>query len=186
MFRRTAVSSQMVPISAPVVLQRSARLALHLANRAVKCIGSPDRVSFRCPNDGSIVSIQNASSRASIQMVTPTVSNSRVAVAVDPNVDCDTTIVGIRNGIVFIRSNVRTAMTVDVQEDDVFAMLSSLAPPQVDSAVESLLCSLSRLTEVEQAAEEMLLEAKVSQGFAVLVAVGSKPSASAQPPERFP
>jgi hypothetical protein len=119
-------------------------------------------------------------------MVASKVNNGRVAVAIDPNADCDTTILGIRKGIVFIRSNVRAEMAVDVQEDDVFAVLSSFAPPQVDAAVESLLFSLSRSVEVEQAAEEMLLEAKVSQAFAVLVAVGNTPSVGAQPPEQFP
>lgn len=140
-------------------------------------------MSFHCPNDGSGVSLQNALSTVSIQMMS---SGGRVAVAADPNAACDTTVLGIRNGIVFIRSNSRADMAVDVQQDDVFAVLSSLAPPQVDTAIESLLCSLSRLTGIEQAAEDMLLESKATHGLALLVSIGSVPCCTAQPPEQFP
>jgi hypothetical protein len=195
MFHRTAVSSHMVPLAAPVTAQclfprRS--LPLRLATRAVKCVGAtPECTSIQCPLDGSQVLLRTLTTMAFVQVLPqPNATkpcHGRLSLGVlESDTQCDQMVVGVRKGAVFVRSSAHMEMELDVQQDDVFAIIAHLTPSQVDVAIESLLCSLSRSADVEEATEQLLLDSSAQRGIAVVVALGSSSSAIAQPPEQFP
>lgn len=184
MFRKTAWSTASVVAAQHCKSPQSLRL--HFASRAVKIIGGPQSSTFRCPTNGSAMSVSGANSSALVHL---TSSSAQKSAAVIDLVGPDSTVVGVRDGKCFLKyrtdgdAKVASAQ-VDVVEGDVIAIVHRMNHVETDAAVESLLDALSRAATVEEAAESMLVEAHARPGaFAMLSTLHHSPSSCVQPPE---
>lgn len=183
--------SQQLPLCATSPAAASAPPAgLHFASRAVKCTTEPTSIGFRCPADGSGMMLQSrtGTTRVHLQQQLPLCKENRGSSSVSVHAGASgATVVGVRNGAVFMRCDDAAEVEFDVVQDDILAIFSKLTAPQVDAAIESLLCSLSRsVHSVEEVAENMLVDSQAGDGALTMIsAVSSECSSESQPPEYF-